>query len=119
MNALQLTDLVCLILALSVASERLVEIVKGWVPFLSHGHADPAIEGRRKSILQLLAVVAGVCTALLSAGYLPPGIGVSTAGWEIIVLGLLASGGSGFWHAVLTYMAGLKDLQSPEGDGRR
>jgi hypothetical protein len=95
MDVGKLTAIVSLILALSIASERLVEIVKGWIPFLGKEQADPVLEGRRKSILQLLAVASGIVTALLSADYLPSEIAKPQAGWQIIGLGLLASGG--FW----------------------
>ena len=111
MGAEKLTAVVSLILALSIASERLVEIVKGLVPFLANENPDPVLEGRRKSALQFMAVAAGIVTALLSADYLPSGIDKPTAGWQIIGLGLLASGGSGFWNAILTYLLKLKDLK--------
>ena len=50
-----LTALVTLILTLSIASERLVEIIKGWVPLLDQVNSDPNTEGRRRSVLQILA----------------------------------------------------------------
>ena len=109
-----LSTVVAVLVALSVASERLVEIIKGIIPFLSNKNDDPKKEGWRKAILQLMAVVAGIVTALLSQsaiqGILPK--------WgefpEIIALGLLASGGSGFWNSFNTYVLKLKDIKKLE-----
>lgn len=114
-----LTSIVALVLALSIASERLVEIVKGLVPSLARERSDPVQEGRRRSALQLMAVAAGVITALLARDYLPAGMARPEADWKIIGLGLLASGGSGLWNAVLTYLLKLKDLKKLEVDARR
>jgi hypothetical protein len=109
-----LSTVVAVLVALSVASERLVEIIKGIIPFLGNKNDDPTKEGWRKAILQFMAVVAGIVTALLSQsaiqGILPK--------WgefpEILALGLLASGGSGFWNSINTYVLKLKDIKKLE-----
>src|SRR5262245_36062259 len=93
-----ISSLVALLVALSVASERLVEIVKGFVPFLNQENAtNPAAEARRKAILQAMAVVAGVLTAFLAGPALPESL-VPDHWYSKLALGLLASGGSGFWN---------------------
>lgn len=113
MTTVDLTATVTLILALSVASERLVEIVKGVVPWLDKEWDE--YESFRRALLQVLAVVAGVLTASLSAPYLPATLSdPSTGGISLVGLGLLASGGSGFWNSVLTYMSSLKNLKKAE-----
>ena len=48
--------IVTLLVVLSVASGRLVEIVKGVVPFLSEKNADSKKERRRNAMVQALAV---------------------------------------------------------------
>jgi hypothetical protein len=45
MDLTRLTTIVSLLVALSVASERLVEIIKGLVPFLNQQNVDPKKEG--------------------------------------------------------------------------
>ncbi len=110
-----LTTIVALLAALSVASERLAEVIKGVVPFLNLENKDPRKEGLRRALLQTLAAVSGVITALLAA----PGLrGVLseawTGSWGLIALGLLASGGSGFWNGVLSYVKEAKDLKKQE-----
>jgi hypothetical protein len=121
-NVDSLTTIVMILIPLSLAAERVVEIIKGTVPWLNQQKLDPTREGWRNAALQLLAVVAGILTALLArdaiAGALP-------ANWQaspslgFLTLGLLASGGSGFWNAVLGYVLRLKDVKKLEAEGLR
>jgi hypothetical protein len=118
-----LTTLVSFLVALSVASERLVEIVKGWIPWLDQKKSDEKMEGRRRSVLQLLAVAFSILTAYLASGYIPkdlvkPGGAVSEM-WTVLGLGLLGSGGSGFWNAILTYFGKVKDIKKAEAEDKK
>jgi hypothetical protein len=123
MEITSLTTLVTFIVALSVASERLVEIVKGWIPWLDQAKTDPNAEGRRRSVLQLLAVVSAIATAYFAKDYIPKDMvklsGAMSEPWTILGLGLLASGGSGFWNAILTYFGKVKDLKEAEAEGKK
>ena len=120
MNIELATAVVSVILALSVASERLVEIIKGLVPWLNVPASTEAEEGRRRSALQFLAVVCAVLTAYLAGDYvkavvtLPESISET---WAVLGLGLLASGGSGLWNSVLTYLGKVKDIKKLEAQG--
>lgn len=102
---------VSFLIALSVASERLVEIVKNTFPILNNANEDPKKEGYRRAVLQFLAVVAGVITACLAQ---PAMQDVLPQAWTsysgILAMGLLASGGSGLWNSFLTYILKVKDL---------
>jgi hypothetical protein len=106
-----LPTVVTLIIALSVATERFVEIVKGVVPWLSLENTDPRAEARRRAALQFLAVVGGVVISALAwpitRQIIPDGQQFSL----VLALGLLASGGSGFWNSILGYVTNLKNLQ--------
>lgn len=100
-------ELIALMVALSMATERLVEITRGFVPFTEK------LSGTwRKSTLQLHAAVAGVAVTFMAepmiAGTLPEQWNNSMG---LVVLGLLASGGSGLWHTVLDYMMEMKTLK--------
>ena len=110
-----LLTIVTLLVALSVASERLVEIVKGLVPFLNEKNENSTREGWRKAALQVMAVGAGIATALLAQSSLLDAV---PAQWQsksgVVALGLLASGGSGFWNAVLSYVLQVKDFKKLE-----
>ena len=107
-----LTNIVTLLAALSVSTERLVEIVKGWIPFLNTQSANPAAEGRRQALVHVLAVLCGIATAWLAQsalqGVLPENL-LTPGGY--VVIGLLASGGSGFWNSILNYVKAAKDTK--------
>lgn len=115
MDTASLTTVVSLLIALSVASERVVEIVKGLIPWLNTQKADASQEGWRKAALQALAVGAGILTAVLAQ----PAIKDVVPGWgegtTILALGLLASGGSGLWNSVLGYLTAVKDIKVTAG----
>jgi drug/metabolite transporter (DMT)-like permease len=115
MDVSKLSAIIAILVALSVASERLVEIVKNLIPWLNQQLDDPMREGWRRAALQILAVGAGIVTALLAR---PAMEGVAPEGWTewpgVLALGLLASGGSGFWNSVQTYVSKAKDLKKFE-----
>jgi len=115
-----LLPLVTLLIALSVAAERLVEIVKGAIPWLNKKKDDPVTEGWRKAALQGMAVGAGIITALLARPAVVdsiPAVGQSAAG--IVALGLLASGGSGFWNTILSYLLQVKEIRKIEAEDKQ
>lgn len=114
MDINKLSTIVALILALSVASERLVEIIKGFVKNLDKENPDPEKEARRRSYLQILAVCSGILTAFLAQGAIPENIYKPSGHLSILALGLLASGGSGLWNSVLTYLGKVKDIKKLE-----
>ena len=78
MDATKLAAIVSVILALSIASERIVEIIKGFIPALDKATDGERAEGQRRSYLHILAVIAGVMTAYLARDYIPPEIAKST-----------------------------------------
>ena len=104
--------LVGLLVCLSVASERLVEIIKGIIPFLEQENKSEKKEGLRKAFLQALAVCSGIVTALLAR---PALVDILPTAWTklpaIFALGFLASGGSGLWNGILTYIKFVKDIK--------
>src|SRR5712692_8748987 len=112
-----LESLIQILIALSVASERLVEIIKGLWPLLNQTNPDPKKEGWRKAILHILAVGSGMVTALLAQSYIAD---TFPDGWDrplgLVVLGLLASGGAGFWNVILSYLLQVKNLKKREVD---
>ncbi len=124
---MDLTTIIGLLVILSVASERLVEIIKSSIPWLNtkkiaapNAAADDKEkmakhEGWRHAALQLLAVGAGITTAFLARPAIPSEM-IPDTFLAYLALGLLASGGSGFWNAVLTYILEVKDLKALEVD---
>ena len=110
-----LPTIISLIAALSIASERLVEIIKGMWKWLDEKKTDVDQERHRITTIHLIAVVAGIVTASLCRPVL---IQFMPEGWTgvtwIVALGLLASGGSGFWNSILSYFLKLKDVKAAE-----
>jgi hypothetical protein len=112
MDATKIAAIVGLLVALSAASERVVEIVKGLVPWLSDEGKTAYRERLRKMVLQILAVAAGIVTTLLARSAIPADLLPDSAGFAgLLALGLLASGGSGFWNSVLTYVLQVKNIK--------
>jgi hypothetical protein len=110
-----LTAAITAIIALSVAAERVVEIVKGIVVWLDKEKEDPKVEARRRATLQVLAAVAGILVSVLAwpvTKTLLPATSNPTS--TVIAFGLLASGGSGFWNSILGYVMSVKALKSAD-----
>jgi hypothetical protein len=112
-----LIEFVGILVALSAASERLVDIAKGFIKSLQKPAADgtvsPAEEARRKAIIQAMAVAAGLLTTWLAwpiIGSMFPGT-LGNNALVIIGLGFLVSGGSGLWNSILSYLLAIKDLK--------
>ena len=115
-NMAVLENLLTLMIGLSVATERLVEIFKGvinyFTPYLEEPKTDKREERTRRVILQSIAVAAGIGTALLARlafdADLPAPMRTISG---TIICGFLASGGSGFWNSILTYILKVKELK--------
>ncbi len=114
MDTTQLSTIIGLLAALSVASERLVEIAKGLIPWLDQQNSDPGTESRRRAALQFLAAAAGVTTAFVSGQAFPDTLHIAPGFLSKVVLGLLASGGSGFWNSILDYVNNAKNLKEQQ-----
>ncbi len=109
--------------ALSMAAERLTEINRG-IPQLKlvfpKKDAPPPTasidernnaaiaESTRSAKVHTLAVGTGVVTAALA--YQIHVLPVASNWAEVIIFGVLAGAGSGFWNAILAYLLQLRDL---------
>jgi O-antigen/teichoic acid export membrane protein len=114
----QVVAIIGLLIALSVATERLVEIFKIF-PFLNEKITENNTHERlRRVCLHVLAILAGILTVYLAEPIIPKEIiMVEEFGiWQIIALGLLASGGSGFWNSMLMYVLNVKDIKKYEAE---
>lgn len=116
-----MTDLITptiFIIALSVASERLTEIVKGifFPTLLKEIVADEKLEALRKAKIQLLAVASGIAVAALSypissgyfEGFFKPMPEPLLYVLMTVSVGLLTSGGAGAWNSILGALLKLK-----------
>lgn len=109
----QIYPIVAYIAALAAATERGVEIIKGFSRWLSTPQPeDPDQERKRKQALQIIAVGVGILTAGLAWPATSKVIPVEWGAGSVtltIAFGLLASGGSGLWNAILLYLKAVKD----------
>ena len=102
-----ITTAVTLVLAVSIAVERVTEILKQMFPLLSTTLANATSEGRRRAALQMLAAAVG--TAIAAVGDLH--IGTHGGRSAYVLIGLMASGGSGFWNHALDAVRAMKITQ--------
>src|SRR5262245_23436898 len=118
-----LIAIVSVLIVLSAAAERLVEIIKGFRQSLNQVNADPVEEAKRKARIQTLAVVCSLITSFLAFGPIGSALGwtetqlgavIRAHGLTLFGLGLLAAGGSSLWNSILTYLVGLKDIKQSE-----
>src|SRR5215471_5198636 len=117
-----LTAFLSAMIALSVAVERVVEIIKGMSQRLREDpdpRTDPQGKGaaRRRLVLQVLAALAGTVAALTIGprnflNVLPAGGYESPIRWiEALFIGLMASGGSAFWNHTLDIVGAIKNVK--------
>jgi hypothetical protein len=106
--------IVGLLIATSIASERLVEIIKSLFPWLSVQKTEPGDERRRQAAVQTLAIVAGAVTALLTLPVLRIHMPDLPDVVIVVGVGVLSSGGSGLWNTLLTYFLKLKDVKAAQ-----
>ena len=106
-----LTAFVTLMGAISVASERVIEILKGMIAPLAKPLQGNA-EGMRRAGLQVLAGVVGGAIAYFAQPEIAstmPSLSTNQIGWaSYAIVGLLASGGSGLWNHVLDIVQAMK-----------
>jgi hypothetical protein len=126
MSINSLPTIVTLLIALSVATERVVEIIKSLVPWLNTEHPSTKTECHRRATIQALAVAAGILVSTLSWPVLARIFSTSSDAavatvvnpgfnWSLVVaVGFLASGGSGFWNTILSYVMKVKELKQVE-----
>lgn len=117
MDTTQLSTVIGLLAALSVASERLVEIIKGIIPWLDQKKQTAGWETFRRALVNLTAVGAGIFTAFVASSAIPDAVHVPSGFWGKLVLGLLASGGSGFWNSIQDYVNNAKNLKAQQAAG--
>lgn len=123
------TEVISIILAVSLASERLIELLKTLIPWLAtqksktdENTEELISEKFRRIIIQLISLFCGFITAYFLAQndnqseydftYIY-GTGEDDK-INIIVLGILSSAGSVFWTQILGYTKALKDVKKQE-----
>lgn len=127
-----LSDLSALILAVSLATERLVVVLKTIFPRALAVEREPvgdelpdeADRGRRLTVMAvayLSALVVSILIAGDSASFggvrIPFYVGLGDARVPVPLLALLASGGSALWNNVVGFTGAVKDIRRLERRG--
>jgi hypothetical protein len=111
---MDITNVIALLGAMSLSVERVVEIIKNMVPFLSKEQEDHKKESYRLAALHLIAAIAGTIIAFVAQEQIQPLLSniFRTQGVigipGCVIVGLLASGGSGFWNQCLSIVGEVK-----------
>jgi hypothetical protein len=99
-----------LVVAVSVAVERVTEILKQMIPGLAQERTDKNAENRRRATLQILAGVIGTGVAWQGDLQL-----ASHTGWTVYgLIGAMSSGGSAFWNNTLDAIRAAKISKQSE-----
>lgn len=122
----KITGLLGFFAALSVATERITEIVKG-IPWLSHWFViektNEVTEEFRKISVQLVAVIVGVLVSYLVREPLAKQLNISDttqiSSWWYLVFGAMASGGSGIWNSALDIVREVNKQKQLVTDGMK
>jgi hypothetical protein len=100
----QISVALSVIVAVSIAVERVTEIIKQMVPTLADESSNPQVERLRRAALQVLAAAVG--TVIAWQGSLQLG---NQGGWGVwALIGLMSSGGSGIWNHTLDAVRAMK-----------
>jgi hypothetical protein len=106
-----LSSVLSLMLAISVAVERVVEILKGIFPFISKSWKGDWEYGRF-ALLQVIATLAGAAVAYLGHAQIAAQVPVLAFQDHLrsgyLVIGLMASGGSAMWNHALDIVQAMK-----------
>jgi len=130
-----LSALATILLALSLAVERAVTIAKGLWPWLaietvtSGGETDLVRDRWRRLAVQATAILCGWITAGFLVqpqrgdtpqltwnllGFVQVGSGSGAFTLPVLIVGVLASGGSALWSNVVGYTKAVKDAKNAE-----
>ncbi len=111
-----------LMAAMSIAAERVVEIIKGIVPSLAATDPDVKKERRRHMTLQLVAALAGIAVAAAAHDQVNRSLddflnssgdvwGMGLMAVKYVILGVMVSGGSALWNHALDIVGAVKTVQ--------
>lgn len=109
----QLVGVIVVLVLISLAAERIVEIAKGIFPSLGVKSDVATEEGKRTAKILALAVVCGIAITFVTQSYLvlfiPEDWAEKSLWW--LVLGVLSAGGSSFLNSILGAVKKLKPVK--------
>lgn len=117
-----LTKLITLVLAISLAGERLVTLLKTSIPWLAGPTTTtPPANDRSDIPRKVVVMLISIFSCILTAYFVAKGDGNDAAktskdlyGLPFQLIGLLASCGSAFWTNILGYLKAVSDIKSEQ-----
>lgn len=108
---MDISSAIAILGVLSLSVERVVEMIKNLIPTLSNKQEDKKKEGYRRFTLHFLAASVGFVIALVAQEQIESVLFKTQGSLKLggcVILGLLASGGSGFWNQSLGIVEEIK-----------
>lgn len=121
-----LTGLITVILAISLASERLVTFLKTLIPQLADKAPGQVQVPQSDYIRQVIVMLLAFLSCWLTSSFLitdcksflclkdPIDLKGSSLDIPVYLMALLASGGSAFWASLLGYTKAVKDIKKEQ-----
>ena len=128
MNIDAISELIAIVLAISLATERLVVAIRtpknflGFIPTGEWLNKEKAQEddGLRRFFVQLVSFAC----ATFTVGWLTPDVNeiwdplaritIANQSFPLLIIALLATGGSSFWKNILGYTKAVRDIRKDE-----
>jgi hypothetical protein len=103
--------LVGTLVILSMAVERCVEVLKGFVPWLGVINKDPKTERIRQSIVQSIAIVVSIIAVFLTKDAIHKVLPHWDGFQKLTILAMFISGGAGVWNSIAAFILALKNAE--------
>jgi hypothetical protein len=114
------TEIIALILGVSLANERLIEYLKTWWTWLGIKQQG-STEKIRKTTVQLITLITAILgsSALADGGFKISGMvifseGDKTIEFPVLIIAILSTSGSAFWSHILGYSKAIKDVRKEQ-----
>lgn len=112
-----LTPVLALLATLSLATERITEMIKNvplWSAFLCKEQPDDRRESLRRLLVQGIAVTVGAVLTSQIPQAVQKAFGIEPNWLLCLVVGAFASGGSGLWNGLLDISREIKKLKEQQ-----
>jgi hypothetical protein len=106
-----LSLLIGTLVILSMAVERCVEVIKGFIPWLGVANKDLKTERIRQSIVQGIAIIVSCIAVFLTKDAIYKVLPYWDDIQKLIILSVFISGGAGVWNSIAAFILALKNAE--------